>query len=158
MAIGETPSEPLIALMTMRWAGHVLSHRNEIAKIAKIAGIAKIENPEASPLPRTVFRSVSSVKISGKDFPPDRAAVPAGTDSPVGFPAESRNSGCRGASLRSGSLCAARFALHHHYAGSEDERQPGRRKRPFGSGPVRLRFHEPPMGWWRSRGSSFRPR
>jgi hypothetical protein len=35
--------------------------------------------------------SVSSVKISGKNLLPDRADVPAGTVSPVGFPAESRN-------------------------------------------------------------------
>ena len=50
MAIGETPSEPLITLMnhTPR-DGPALSDKNEIAKIAKIAGIAKIEEQKPKP-------------------------------------------------------------------------------------------------------------
>jgi hypothetical protein len=41
---------------------------------------------------------------------------------------------------------AYHLAWHHHCTDSENEQQPGRRKRPFGSGPVQLRFfHESPM-------------
>jgi len=47
---------------------------------AEAHGLAKRREPS--------FLSVSSVKISGKNIPPDRASVPAETDSPVGFPAE----------------------------------------------------------------------
>jgi hypothetical protein len=63
MAIGETPSEPLIALMNQALdGGPALSNKNEIAKIAKIAGIAKIENQKARPLPTHSFQiSVISV-------------------------------------------------------------------------------------------------
>jgi len=54
MAIGETPSEPLIALMNHALdGGPALSHKKEIAKIA---GIAKIENQEARPLSRHSFQ------------------------------------------------------------------------------------------------------
>jgi hypothetical protein len=42
-------------------------------------------------LPKLPELPVASVKISGKNSLPDRAAVPAGTDSPVGFPAETRD-------------------------------------------------------------------
>jgi hypothetical protein len=50
MAIGETPSEPLIELMDHApGGGHPVIDEKEIAKIA---GIAKIENQEARPLPR----------------------------------------------------------------------------------------------------------
>lgn len=77
---------------------------------------------------------------------PDRAAVPAGTVSPVGFPAETRDgAGTRPCGLAHSVPPASLGA--NRYAGSEDERQPGRRKRPFGSGPVQLRFfHGSAMG------------
>ncbi len=66
MAIGETPSEPLTALMNT-------DTQKTVAKL--LSGTQ-------------IFLSVSSVKISGKDFPPDRTPVPAETDGPAGFPAE----------------------------------------------------------------------
>jgi hypothetical protein len=66
MAIGETPPEPLIALMNT-------DPSNRVAPL---------------PAGTWVLLSVSSVGISGENFPPDRASVPAETDGPAGFPAE----------------------------------------------------------------------
>ncbi|HEX3585488.1 MAG TPA: hypothetical protein VH024_05805 [Candidatus Angelobacter sp.] len=56
MAIGETPSEPLIARMNhIPRDGPAPSDKKGIAKIAKIAGIAKIENQKTRPYD-SVFR------------------------------------------------------------------------------------------------------
>src|SRR5690349_18045513 len=89
MAIGETPSEPFAARTDHTLADDPApSDKKVIAKIAKIAGIPKLKTKRQT-LPTTqFFQSVASVKISGKNSPPDRAPVPAGTGSPVGFPAE----------------------------------------------------------------------
>jgi hypothetical protein len=47
------------------------------------------------------------------------------------------------------ALCCLLYRGAHHYAESENEQQPVRRKRPFSSGPVQSRFRKAPMDWWR---------
>src|SRR6476646_883696 len=65
LAIGEIPSEPLIALM-------------ELMRGKQSSGSLSIR----------ALLSVSSVKISGKRFPPARAACPGGNKQPGELPAE----------------------------------------------------------------------
>src|SRR6476469_6811463 len=64
----------------------------KLPKLPKSPELPKLKIKKQDLYQDTVFLSVPSVKISGKNSPPDRAAVPAGTGSPVGFPAETRDS------------------------------------------------------------------